>query len=96
MLPLPGNAVHDRQQDSRKDEGNLNSYAPFELAIACLIDIHKTLQQVDGRNGDNRSQELNLEIPKADMTHPGWLVFLIVEFEARYEVLVAAEHHDQH
>ena len=57
MLPLPGNAVHDRQQDSRKDEGNLNSYAPFELAIACLIDIHKTLQQVDGRNGDDRSQE---------------------------------------
>jgi hypothetical protein len=49
MPPLPGNAVHDRQQDSGKDEGELNSSAPSELAIAYLFDIHKTFQQVDGR-----------------------------------------------
>ena len=41
-------------------------------------------------------KSLILEISKADMTHPGWLVFMIVEFEARYEVLVTTEHHDQH
>jgi hypothetical protein len=49
-------------------------------------------QNMDGRNGNDGRQQLSLKFPEVDMTHPGWLVLVIREMEARDEVLVTGEH----
>jgi hypothetical protein len=62
--------IHDRQEKRGQYEGHQNADAPSQIAITRRIDVHKTLQHVDRRNGNDRRQQLDLEVSKVDMAHP--------------------------
>ena len=62
-------------KDSGKQEDELYTDTPFELAITRLINIHETFQQMNGRDGDDRRQKLKFEFAKINMTHQAGLYF---------------------
>ncbi|MPN22749.1 hypothetical protein SDC9_170132 [bioreactor metagenome] len=93
-MVLAAELVHDRVEHAGNDESHVDADLPGQLFVAVRADVHEGLEQFDPGNGDDRADQLHLQVGEADMAHPVRAVLVVAGVDLRDEVLVAGEDDD--
>lgn len=88
--------VGERDDQERHQKQSVNADEPAELRRIVALDIHEGLQDLHGRDRDDRGHQFLLQPAEIDLLHPVRPVAVAVALDARYEILVAGKNHDQY
>ena len=93
--------VHPSKDNTREHKGHVDDHKPHQFVVAInrigLWDagFHESFEKVDGRDRNNRRDQLHLQAEKVDSAHPIRFVLLIADIHFGHEVLIARKQHDQ-
>jgi hypothetical protein len=89
--------VRPSEQQSRDNKHHMNPNEPGKpLGIQVRIKVHKGLEHLDRRNGNNRGQDFLLEPGEIYVRHPLGPIRMTGWIDAGHKVFVTREHHDHH
>ena len=89
-------SVGEGEQKSRGDEGDMDADKPIKLAIARVLDVHESLEQLDRRNGHDRGHQFELEFAEIDLGDPMRQAVALAHDHRRDEIRVAGNEYDHH